>query len=396
MRNAMRPLRTRLRPLSMALALTIVLLPALAATPSAQAQTYSVLYNFTGGSDGGYPLYGSLVQDKSGNLYGTTEAGGSSYAGTVFQVSKSGTETVLYNFTGSTDGAYPFGGLVLSGNTLYGTALEGGSGYGVVFAVNIKKKTETVLYAFTGSSDGGYPYDGLVMDKKGNLYGTTYYGGSSSDGTVFEVVPKTKKETVLYSFNYTDGGYPFSGLTLNTAGTILYGTATDGGSSGYGVVFSLTLKGDTYKMLYNFTGTSGDGAYPWGTLGLDSKGNLYGTTYYGGSNYYYGTVFEVVPKTGKETVLYSFSGGTDGGYPYSGAVLDKKGNLYGTTDSGGSSGYGTVFKLAKTTETVLHSFDYSDGGYPICGVLMDSKGDLFGTAEEGGSGYDGVVWEITP
>jgi uncharacterized repeat protein (TIGR03803 family) len=400
MRNPARSSRTpRLRTLSMALAFAIVLLPALAASPSAQAQTYNVLHNFTGGSDGGFPLYGSLVHDKAGNLYGTTYQGGGSSYGTVFKVTKSGKETVLYSFTGGADGGYPYAGLVLSGNALYGTAANGGYGYGVVFEVNIKTKSENVLYTFTGGADGAYPFAGLARDKKGNLYGTTNLGGAGY-GTVFEVVPKTKKETVLHSFDYTDGAYPYSGLTLNTTEKMLLGTAAYGGSGtgcslGCGVVFSLTIKTRTYTVLYNFMGSS-DGAYPGGTLALDPKGNLYGTTGGGGSGSGFGTVFEVAPKTKKETVLYSFTGRADGAAPEGGVIRDKKGKLYGTTESGGTYGYGTVFELVKGTETVLHSFDYSDGSEPFCGLTMDSKGNLYGTTEEGGSSGFGVVWEITP
>jgi uncharacterized repeat protein (TIGR03803 family) len=391
----MRPFETRLRALSVALAFTIVFLSALAAAPAAKAQTYKDLYNFTGGSDGGYPAYVTLVRDKAGNLYGTTNSGGANGYGTVFKVTESGTETVLYSFTGGADGAYPDDGLVLSGNTLYGSAPLGGSdGYGVVFEVDIKTGAETVLYTFTGKSDGANPTAGLVRDKKGNLYGTTPSGGAHTlYGTVFEVVPKTKTETVLHSFDDSDGAYP-DFLTLSTTEKALFGTANGGGSSGYGVVFSLTIKSGAYNVLHNFTGSS-DGQYPYGTLALDPNGNLYGTTYEGGASSY-GTVFEVVPKTKKETVVYSFTGGADGGRPYGGVIRDKNGKLYGTASEGGANDDGTVFELVKGTETVLDSFDGSDGAYPFCGLIQDSKGDFYGTANGGGSGGYGVVWEITP
>jgi len=395
MTKTMRSSGTRLWVLSIGLASVIVLLSVLAAAPAAQGQTYSVLYNFTGGSDGANPLHGSLIEDKAGNLYGTTQYGGSSGYGTVFKLTKSGTESVLYSFTGGADGAEPYGGVLLSGNTLYGTALSHGSfGWGVVFELNIKTGKYTVLYTFTGGADGGQPWAVLVRDKKGNLYGTTAFGGSGS-GTVFEVVPKTKTETVLHSFAGTQETGAFSGLTLSATGRVLFGTTTWGGSSGYGVVFSLTIKTGTYTVLYNFTGSS-DGRWPFGTLTLDPKGNLYGTTNLGGTEGY-GTVFEVVPKSGKETVLYSFTGGADGGIPYGGVVRDKKGKLYGNTSQYGESNYyGTVYELAKGKESVLHSFDYSDGEYPYGGLLMDSKGNLYGTTYKGGSYGYGVVWEITP
>lgn len=382
-------------------AFAILLLLLLAATRSARAQTYSVRYNFVGGELGGYPAYGALIHDKTGNFYGTTTSGGSSNCGTVFEfVPKTGSESVLHSFTCQGDGGYPYAGLVLSGNTLYGTTAAGGSGTcfgssgcGVVFALNINEKIITGYHDFLGLSDGAVPYAGLVQDKSGNLYGTTNLGGANDKGTVFKVVPKTMKVTVLHSFTGSDGAYPYSGLTLNSTGTTLYGTTYQGGSSGNGVVFSLPTKGGTYSTLYNFTGST-DGANPLGTIALDTAGNLYGTTASGGSGY--GVVFEVVPASGTESVLYAFLGGNDGANPSGGVVRDSSGNLYGTTYYGGANSYGTVFKLATTTKTVLHSFDSSDGQNPLCSVLLDSKGDLFGSTEMGGSIGYGVVWEITP
>ncbi len=246
----------------------------------------------------------------------------------------------------------------------------------------------------------------MVQDNNGNLYGTTHFGGAGDAGVVFELVPKTKKYTVLYTFTgSTDGGFPDSVLTFDKTGEVLYGTTWHGGTSNQGVVFSLTLKGDTYKVLYNFTGRS-DGGVPSGTMALDPKGNLYGTTQDGGSSGSYGVVFKVVPKTGKETVLYTFTGGKDGGGPF-GVVRDQNGTLYGATfeggdlNCGGGSGCGTVFKVVKTKEAVLHAFNGSDGNLAYSGVLLDSKGDLFGTTEYGGSsgcgGFGcGVVYKLTP
>jgi uncharacterized repeat protein (TIGR03803 family) len=385
----------------MARAFAVLLLLPLAATRSAQAQTYKVLYNLMGGELGGYPVYGALVQDTAGNLYGTTSSGGSSNCGTVFMlVPSTGAESVLHSFTCQSDGGYPYSGLVFSGNMLYGTTAGGGtpscfgdSGCGVVFAFNIKEKIITATHEFSGFSDGAIPYAGLVQDKKGNLYGTTYLGGANDKGTVFQVVPKTFKVTVLHSFSGADGEYPYSGLTLNSAGTILFGNTYQGGSGGNGVVFSLTITSRAYATLYNFAGSK-DGGSPLGTMAQDASGNLYGTTAYGGSGS--GVVFEVFPRSGKESVLYTFSGGGDGANPSGGVVRDSSGNLYSTTYAGGANSYGTVFKVTKTTETVLHSFDNSDGQNPFCGVLLDSKGDLFGTTQMGGSIGYGVVWEITP
>lgn len=386
-------LSTRLRAGSALLAFAILAV-LLVATQSAQAQTFTVLYNFAGGSDASGPFFGGLVQDKAGNLYGTTPLGGASGNGAVFKVTKNGKESVLHSFTGGADGAYPYSGLALSGNMLYGTTAVGGSGYGVVFEMNSKTGAEAVLYTFTGGVDGKYPETGLVRDKRGNLYGTTFWGGADSNGVVFKVVPKTKRETVLHAFDLTHGANSWSSLTLNPAETVLFSTAVNGGSGGAGVVFSLTIKTGRYIVLSTFTGHS-DGGYPTGTLVLDPQGNLYGAT---GSTIYGnpGTVFKVVPKTKKRTVLYHFTGGADGLDPEGSVIRDKQGKLYGTTSGGGAHNDGTVFELVNGKETVLHSFDGSDGANPYCGLIQDSEGNLDGANGAGGSTGNGTVWKLTP
>jgi uncharacterized repeat protein (TIGR03803 family) len=361
---------------------------------STQAQTFTVLYNFDGGSQGAYPSYGSLVEDSAGNLYGTTNSGGSFGWGTVFKVVPStGTETVLYNFTGGADGGAPYCTLALSGNALYGTTPDGGSkSYGVVFVVNITTGAEKVLYNFTGGADGAYPKGGPVLSS-GALYGTTSAGGSLGYGVIYKVVVKTGAETVLHTFDQSDGAYPFSSLTLSKTGNILYGATPSGGSLGYGVVFGLSTNGSGYKVLYNFTGADGEG--PYGRVALDAAGNVYGATIYGGT-FGFGVVFKVVPRSGTETVLYNFTGGADGGNPQGGVVRSQAGALYGTAEYGGANGFGTVFSVVSGTETVLHSFDSSDGADPLSGVIVDSKDNLYGTANHGGSDGAGVVWEIEP
>jgi len=387
----------RLRAISMALALAIVLLPALAATPSAQAQTYSVLYNFTGGSDGGYSEYANLIQDKAGNLYGVASSGGTDYCGVVFKLTPSGTETVLWSFTCGADGGYPYATLAMGpSGELFGTAYYGGSDEaGVIFKVNPTTMTETVLHTFTGGSDGGYPFSGLTWGSTGLLYGMAEEGGANGDGVIFKFNPKTGTETVLHSFDYSDGGYPFSStLTPNSAGSVFYGATADGGTDGCGVVFQINKAG-TYTLLYNFTCGS-DGAYPYGDVAISPGGQyVYGTTYYYGADYY-GTVWKVTRSSGTFTLLYTFTGGADGGYPFGGAALSK-GQLYGTTYYAGADDYGTVWQVnAKSgTETVLHSFDYSDGGYPFSGVSV-LGGNLYGMTDIGGSGGAGVVYEIAP
>jgi uncharacterized repeat protein (TIGR03803 family) len=378
---------------------------------TAQAQTFSVLYSFKGAPDGSFPSSG-LVRDAAGNLYGTTNLGGTSTAcnsdgcGTVFKIDTSGNETILHNFNGL-DGQYPIAGLIRDGNgNFYGTTTYGGTyGYGVVFKMD-PTGVETVLYNFTGGSDGSRPNAGLVRDSGGNLYGTTVEGGSSTCslgcGVVFKLDP-TGTETVLHAFTGPDGAAPYASVILGPGGNI-YGTTFEGGSStcghgGCGVVFKLAPNGQE-SVVHNFAfGT--EGANPYASLLMDKAGNLYGTASDRGTNgceIGCGAVFKLNP-VGQETVLLRFSGyPIDGEYPEAGVVMDATGNLYGTTFDGGPHITGTVFKLDPTgTETLLHSFVYtSDGAFPSAGVTMDAVGNVYSTAQAGGPGSYGTVFKIAP
>jgi uncharacterized repeat protein (TIGR03803 family) len=368
----------------------------------AQAQTFTSIFSFDG-TDGSYPYTGRPAYN-GGTLYGATSDGGTSGYGVVFSVTTAGTETVLYNFTGSTDGGYPYGPVIRdSKGNLYGTTYYGGSGYGVVFKLTPKGK-ETALYSFTGSTDGAYPYQGLVMDKKGNLYGTTYYGGANSLGVIYKVTKKGK-ETVLHNFagGSSDGDYPFYGSMLMDTKGNLYGLTEEGGSSncygyGCGALYELTAKG-TFKVLYGFAGGTTDGCYPFGTPAMDSKGNFYGTTDSCGANGYYGTVWKV-SKKGTETILYNGNySSTDCAYMGGGVTLDKQDNLYGLAEIGGANYDGCLYEVSPTgTLTILHSFDYSDGGDPWGDeVTLVGKGDtLYGLTSYGGSDYEGTVWSYVP
>jgi uncharacterized repeat protein (TIGR03803 family) len=400
---------------SMVVVFALAIALAVVATPSAQAQTFTVLYSFTGsGVDGANPDAG-LVQDGAGNLYGTTLYGGSGPfgcpfgCGTVFKVDTAGTETVLHSF-GETakDGESPDDGyLILDGaGNLHGTTVYGGADdSGTIYTLSAAGK-ETVL-SFTSGAKGAFPYAGLILDKAGNGYGTTYARGSGCPpygcGTVYKV-SSAGKESVLYSFTGPpDGEWPKSALVRDSAGN-LYGTTEYGGANGYGTVFKVATTGKE-TVLYSFCSQSGcvDGSYPYSGLVRDSAGNLYGTTVDGGAKGY-GTVFKVAT-TGKETVLYSFcsqSGCVDGAYPFSSLVRDSAGNLYGSTQYGGANDdAGTVFEVATTgKETVLHSFcsqsGCADGGYGISGLLRDSAGNLYGTAFYDGAYGNGTVFKITP
>jgi uncharacterized repeat protein (TIGR03803 family) len=358
----------------------------------------TVLYTFTGGADGSGRSSG-VIRDSAGNLYGTA-GGGAAGEGVVFKLEAAGQETVLYNFTGGNDGGYPSGGVVLdSAGSLFGTAYRGGSsfGSGAVYKLDTAGH-EKVLYTFTGGADGSHPGTGVIRDSLGNLYGTTCCGGTSG-GVVYKV-DTARQETVLYGFPGAIGGSgPWAGVIRDSAGN-LYGTTRSGGAANQGLAYKLDATGHE-TPLYSFTGGN-DGGNPNGVV-RDSAGNLYGTTRSGGKANE-GAVYEL-DATGQETVLYSFTGGTDGGQPQAGVVRDSAGNLYGTTLSGGleygkgclysTAGCGVVFKLDTTGhETVLHSFtDGYDGGCPQAGVVLDSAGNLYGTAPFGCAGI-GVVYKV--
>lgn len=383
----------------------------------AWAQTETILHTFSVFSGGDNPL-GGLIADSQGNLYGTTEYGGTGY-GVVFELipNMSGAwgEQVLYKFAGTpSDGAYPSGALIFDGQgNLYGTTQLGGPhGAGTVFELSPGAGgvwSEKVLYSFNppafGGTDGFNLYaDGLALDGAGNLYGTTISGGSSCYcGTVFELSPGangTWTEKVLHRFTGgNDGGAPFGTTPVLDAAGNLYGVTNWGGAHDYGVVYEL-VRGAAgswaEKVLYSFPGGSA-GASPLGKLVFDSAGNLYGTTYY--------TAYELSPPSnGTWTIktLHNFAGGTDGANVQSGLVFDKAGNLYGTTYRGGKH-YGTVFKLTPKangtwSETILHRFlpTGGDGFNPqLAELIVDANGNLYGTTATS-AGDSGIVFEITP
>ena len=392
---------------------------AIAAGVPAAAQTFKVLHRFRGSpKDGEAPLSG-LLMDAAGNLYGTTLQGGKYSTclpvgvgcGTVFKLDTNGVETILYNFNGS-DGANPISTPIMDASgDLYGTTAAGGilqscrtinyAGCGLIFELSGTK--ETVLHRFTGGLDGALPQAGVIMDASGALYGTTYEGGTYQQGVVFKLVGT--KETVLYAFTGgEDGGGPEAGTLLDANGN-LYGTTTYGGDINClypdpcGVVYKLVGRKET--VLHAFKG-SPDGVYPTAGLVMDAGGNLYSTTRDGGDGANGGTVFEV-SKDRKERLLHTFGAGgreNDGDSPQGGVVFDPYGNLYGTTVYGGKGCCGTVFEItADGKEKILHSFcatDCMDGAAPFGGLIIDAKGNLYGTASIGGINGNGVIFMITP
>jgi uncharacterized repeat protein (TIGR03803 family) len=397
-------------------------------TQTVAASKYKVLHRFHG-KDGHAPE-ATLIFDVAGNLYGTTMQGGGSTqcstgCGTVFKLTPnsdgSWTESVLYRFSGGADGNGPIGGLIFdAAGDLYGTTLFGGaSGSGTVFKMKPNADgswTESVLHTFTGA-DGANPWASLVFDMAGNLYSTTASGGAFGNGVVFMLAPNsdgTWTETVLHSFAGADGSFPVSPLIFDTAGN-LYGTTFQGGSftrcgRGCGIVFKLTPNSDgswTESVLHSFT--SGAGKRPFAGVIFDAAGNLYGTATTG-QKLGNGAVFKLTPNSDgswTESVLHNFTGGGDGSYPYAGLTPDAAGNLYGATAGGGgaytqcSIGCGTVFKLTPNsdgswTESVLHAFQAKPAANPYAGVVLDKAGHLYGTTISCGSTCPGAVFEVTP
>jgi uncharacterized repeat protein (TIGR03803 family) len=344
-------------PLAIVIAMLI-----LAGTMVASEPKEMVLHHFGTGTDGA-AAYGRLISDAAGNLYGTTALGGTSGAGIVFELANpeapaGWTESILYNFSGGGDGSQPFGGLIFdSSGNLYGTTFKGGaSNAGTVYELTPGQGgawTETVLYSFAGGADGMGPQSDLNFDQAGNLFGTTTSGGSPGNGIVFELMAGQNgvwTETVLHRFMTNEGTSPRAAVIFDKNGS-LYGTLASGGPFSAGAVFRLLpTNGDgwTEETLYTFTGGA-DGLGPLCRLTL-FRGKLYGTTVIGGAAGV-GTVFELSPPANQngvwtKTTIHTFACGTDGCYPWAGLTLDSHGTFIGTTQFGGlPSNGGTVFAL---------------------------------------------------
>ena len=398
---------------------------------SGHAQTFQTLYSFAGAPDGEEPFQSNLIL-VNGALLGTTGIGGTLNAGTIFKLTGTGKETVLYSFSGGADGNQPSSGLLRdSKGNLYGTTFWGGNtncvlnsnypaGCGTVYKLDSAGHL-SVLYTFQGGTDGAWP-QGLVLDSAGNLYGVTFYGGDlncplfpgGGCGVVFKI-SSTGTFSVLYTFHGgSDGGIPEGFLTLH--GAAVYGGTANGGISancggfGCGVVFGVSTSTGTEKALYAFTGDT-DGAVPVSQFLFDTNGNLYGAAVAGGNtactnNGFVGcgVIFRLSP-SGTETVLHTFQGTpNDGATPTWGLTVDASGNTYGTTIYGGSANLGTVFKFSPKggVETVLHSFTGPDGQYPQSGLLSLGKTGLISNTVGGGNlscnspNGCGTVFRIVP
>jgi len=361
----------------------MALLAFLCGTTNAQAQTFSVLYNF--GSQNGDPLNpqyaGVIAQGRDGNLYSTTRSGGEG-PGVVFKIAPTGALTVTYSFRPA-GGGQPTSGLSLgTDGEFYGTTLLGGGvGKGKVFKVT-QGGNITVLNGFKRVG-GELPYAPPIQGTDGNFYGTASAGGNfgcqgQGCGTVYKITPSGKL-TVLYVFDSTHGQTPFAPLVQGSDGSF-YGTTSGGGTNGHGTVFKITTAGNL-TVLYNFDGTHGAG--PIAPLAQGNDGNFYGTA--GGGANGVGVVFKLTPK-GAITVLHQFNG-TDGQLPYAGLVQATDGNFYGATASGGSIGGGTIFRVSgKGSFSTLYNFNNSDSTNPEVTLFEHTNGILYGDTFQGGTG----------
>ncbi|HSY11816.1 MAG TPA: choice-of-anchor tandem repeat GloVer-containing protein [Verrucomicrobiae bacterium] len=407
-----------------------------------------LIYSFNGTN--GRTADSGLIADARGNVYGTTFNGGPNSLGSVYELSPISTgtwrETVLYNFSGN-DGAFPVASLTFDRNgNLYGTTQLGGLGTcstsggqdlgcGVVFKLTPSANgwQESTVYEFQpGVNKGVVPVGGVIFDTAGNLYGTTWAPGVEGDGifdraganplsntywgcdepgcggTVYKLTPTQNgwQESDIYAFTgAADGSSSMANLTMDSAGN-LYGTTPFGGTGncqyGCGTVFEVSSSngGWTETVLHSFAST--DGAYPMGALTPDAAGNFYSTTNIGGSHHQ-GTVFELA-KSGQqwqESVLYNFTGGADGASPYAGVIFDSRGNIYGTATEGGTNSVGTIYSLVPNnggwSQIVLHEFQLgnNDGQLPY-GAVMLWNNFLLGATQGGGTHNEGAVYEVFP
>lgn len=388
---------------------TVVAASGMLLTLPSQAQTEKPIYSFSGGTDGFIPD-GGLVIDTNGNLYGVTQGGGANYAGSVFELSPSSsgtwTKTLLYSFDPAHGDVYdPVSNLVFDAKgNLYGISWQGGTYYaGGIFELSPGSNgtwNEKIAYSFAQGTDGVSPQSLLTIDGAGNLFGYHY----AVYGSIFELQAGsngTWTEKILHTFSGGNDGSAQYGaqLSVDSSGN-LYGQASNGPRD-FGIVFELVRGANgswTEKILHTFTGGADGSAGVGSPILRDANGNLFGASTW--------NVFELVPGsngTWTEKVLHTFNGGSDGAFPESGLTMDSSGNLYGTTNEGGVH-RGTVFELTPAangtwTEKILHRFTPTggDGVYPFSLTLaIDKQGNLYGTTQSGGTSNFGVVFEVTP
>ena len=372
-----------------------------ATLPSSASSQYSLtaLVSFNG-SNGDGP-FSSLLLASDGNFYGTTIVGGSTGYGTVFKISAEGSLQTLYNFCSKlncADGSSPWAGLTQGADgNFYGTTVYGGfnpscqyaGGCGTIYRIT-PQGALTTLFSFDGESYG-FPYTTLLQAKDGNFYGTSSYT-DKNDGAIFKVTPAGKL-TILHQFICCSNGSDPNSIFVQDAAGILYGTTAGGGMQNSGIVFSITTTG-TFTVLHRFCQLSNcsDGSKPNGVI-IGADGNLYGTTYSGGSSSFNGTIFTISSGT-QFKVLYKF--GTNASNPYGDLVQGTDGNFYGTTYVGGPARDGTVFSItAAGALTTLQYFNNTNGGLPQAALTEGTDRNFYGTTSAGGTSNDGVVFKLS-
>jgi uncharacterized repeat protein (TIGR03803 family) len=390
------------RRLILALPVTVALAVQLfSAAPSTQASSpvETLLHDFSAGWSDGASCYSGVIVGKDGALYGTTWGGGSDAAGTVYRVNMDGTDfALLHSFTRKPDGLAPFARLVqATDGLLYGTTFYGGvSNKGTVFRIGTNGGDYAVLYSFEGKPDGANPYGGLIQGSDGALYGTTQYGGTTNQGSVFKINPDGGGYTVLRSFRgaFSDASTPYSGL-VEAADGMLYGTTSTGGSTLGGTIYRISRDGESYSILRHLTHAT-DGASPKAELMQGNDGFLYGTTYSGGPQQN-GTVFRI-STNGGFNVLYSFTNSPDGCEAWAGLVQGCDGQIYGTTSWGGNTNGGLIYRLNTDGSgySILHHFSWAgpDGSHPFSTLAGGSNGVFYGTTWSGGTTGFGTVFRL--
>ena len=393
------PISARTRINGMLRATILAAAAVLCAATLAAGQTVTTIYNFTGLSNSGAnPWYVTLVQGTNGNLYGTSYNGGVGGFGTIFSVSTSGSEKVVYSFKGGTkDGANPTGGLTLgSDGSFYGTTQQGGTqSMGTIFKLSTTGAV-SILHNFNTFVDGAFPWGAPILASDGNLYGTTSGGGENGRGIVYKMTT-SGTFTTIYKFDVTNthGFGPIAPPTQGTDGN-LYIPVDQGGTFYCGTILKMSTAG-VLSGTYDFPCGAG-GSFPIGPLVQASNGNFYSTTQDGGSNGE-GVIYQVTPGLGV-TVLHSF-GATfgDGTFPGAGLLLATDGNYYGSTSDGGASGDGTLFNTSTSgTYASLYSFNNTSNftqTSPLSPPVQATNGTLYGVTEFGGTSNDGTVYSLT-
>lgn len=384
-------------------AASLLLLFCLATVMAASGQAFTTLADFND-TNGAGPI-AAMIQGFDGNLYGATFSGGAAQLGTLFKISTGGQLSTLYNFCSQancTDGVFPYSVVVQDQSGDFWGTTKGGSpyGFGTVFKIT-PAGALTTMHSFDGN-DGSQVKAGLTLGSDGNFYGVTSYSGANNGGTVFKITP-TGTFTTLHNFNFSDGNNPVGAL-VQAANGDFYGTTLFSGANGGGTIFKMTAAG-VLTTLYNFCSqpNCADGEFPYGTLIQASDGHLYGTTAGGGAisgcgGGSCGTIFKIT-LAGALTTLYNFcteSNCLDGGEPLAGLALGTGGVFYGVAAYGGANGSGTAFKISSAGKfTLLHAFDGVDGASPNGGLMQDTNGTFYGTTYTAGPGGYGTVFSLS-